>query len=211
MWRRSLRFNGMLLPPVASMLCLILASCASERIPAFLFVRPYLPQRRWNLDGEIEVYHASGLPEWPKHIFHRQRQASVAREGRATAGNGEANFHASAIGHRLVTGDAKFYNLSQDIASLCRQRILRVHLEEDDVWLQLDLRIKAQVWHQTSINDRLLLWFCLLQLVVFSYPDVYSECRWEKVQYQCQDLVGSTVSPFLAVIGWEELKCHKAL
>ena len=197
MWGRSLRFNGTLLPPVASMLCLILASCASESIPAFLFVRPYLPQRRWNLDGEIEVYRASGLPEWPKHIFRGQRQA--------------ANFHASAIGHRLDTGDAKFYNLSQDIANLCRQRILRVHLEEDDVWLQLDVRIKAQVWHQTSVNDRLLLWFCLLQLVVFSYPDIYSECRWEKVQYQCQDLVGSTVSPFLAVIGWEELKCHKAL
>ncbi len=193
------------------MLCLILASCECERVPAFLFVRPYLPQRRWNLDGEMGVYHAHGLPQWPKHIFCPQREETVAEKSRAAAGYGEANFSASAIGHRSDTGDAKVYNLSQETASLCRQRILSAHLDQDDVWLQLDVRARAQIWHQASIDDRLLVWFCLLKLVVFSYPDVYSECFWEKVQYQCQDLVSSTVSPFLAVIGWEQLRYRKAL
>lgn len=211
MWRRSLKLNGMLLSPAASMLCLILASCECESIPAFLFVRPYLPQRRWNLDGEIEVHHARGLPEWPKHIFRRQRQESVSRESRAAASIVEAKFYASAIGHRLDTHDAELYSFSEDTASLCRQHILSAHLDEDDVWLRLNVCAKAQIWRQPSIDDRLLLWFCLLKLVVFSYPDIYSECCWEKVQCQCQDLVGSTVTPFLAVIEWKHLRSRKIL
>ena len=193
------------------MLCLILASCGCERVPAFLFIRPYLPQRRWNLDGEIEMFRAHGLPEWPNQIFCQQRHERVAGDGKTTAGMG-ANIFASAIGHRLDTGDAKIYNLSHDVASLCRQHVLSAYLDEGDVfWLRLNIRAKIQIWQQTSTDDRLLLWFCLLKLVVFSYPDIYSECFWEIVQSQCQDILGSTVSPFLAVIGWEQLKSHRSL
>ena len=189
------------------MLCLILATCACETVPAFLFVRPYLPQRRWNAEGEMEVFHAKGLPNWPSKIF-QQRQESIAEAGRTSA---QANFYASAIGHRFSTGDTNFYNLSQNIESLCQQDILSVRLERDDLWLQLESSTKEDLQRQTSIDDRLLLWFCLLKFIVFSYPDIYSECCWEKVQYQCQDLVDSTVSPLLAVLNWEQLNPHKYL
>ena len=192
------------------MLCLILATCGCETVPAFLFVRPYLPQRRWNSEGEIEVFIAQGLPDWPSKIF-QQRQESIAEVGSTSADNRKANFYASAIGHRFSTGDTNFYNLSQSIESLCQQDILRVHLEQDDLWLHLKASIKEELWRQTLIDDRLLLWFCLLKLVVFSYPDIYSECCWERVQFQCQDLVDSTVSPLLAVLSWEELNPHKDL
>ena len=196
------------------MLCLILASCRCERVPAFLFVRPYLPQRRWDLDGEIKVFQAHGLPEWPKQIFRQRRRKGIAAttaEARALTVIGLADFYASTIGYRLDAAGAKFYNLSTDIGALCRQKVLSTHLDEDDVWLQLDFHAKVQIWRQTSSDDRLLLWFCLLEIVVFSYPDIYSEGCWEKVQRQCQDLVDSTVSPFLAVIGWEQLRSRRSL
>ena len=196
------------------MLCLILASCRCERVPAFLFVRPYLPQRLWDVDGEIKVFQAPGLPEWPKQIFRQRRQErleSDAAEGRALALIGLASFYASTIGYRLDAAGAIFYNLSTDIGALCQQNILSTHFDEDDVWLQLNVHAKAQIWRRTSSDDRLLLWFCLLKIVVFSYPDIYSEGCWEKVQRQCQDVVDSTVSPFLAVIGWEQLRSRRTL
>ena len=194
------------------MLCLILATCGCETVPAFLFVRPYLPQRRWNPEGEIEVFHAKELPDWPSKIF-QQRQESIAKAGSTStsAVNRKAYFYASAIGHRFSTGDTKFYNLSPSIDSLCQQDILSVHLARDDLWFQLESSTKEDLQRQTSIDDRLLLWFCLLKLVVFSYPDIYSECCWEKVQFQCQDLVDSTVSPLLAVLSWEDLSSHEDL
>ena len=198
------------MPPAASMLCLILAACGCKMVPAFLFVRPYLPQRRWNSEGEIEVFREQGLPDWPSKIF-QQRQESIAEVGSTSADNRKAKFYASAIGHRFSTGDIKFYNLSQSIESLCKQDILSVHIEQDDLWLHLEASTKEDLWRQTLIDDRVLLWFCLLKLVVFSYPDVYSECCWEKVQSQFQDLVDSTVSPLLAVLSWEELNPHKDL
>ena len=192
------------------MLCLILATCGCETVPAFLFVRPYLPQRRWNSEGEIEIFYAQGLPDWPSKIF-QQRQESIAEVGNTSAGNSKAIFYASAIGHRFSTGDTKLYNLSQSIERLCQQDILSVHLERDDLWLQLESSTKEELRRQTLTGDRLLLWFCLLKLLVFSYPDVYSECCWEKVQFQCQDLVDSTVLPLLAVLSWEELEPHNEL
>ncbi|KAM0798683.1 hypothetical protein BDR22DRAFT_891081 [Usnea florida] len=203
-----LKFQGSPLAPAASMLCLILATCACETVPAFLFVRPYLSQRRWNAAGEMEVFHAKGLPDWPSRIF-QQRQESIAEVGCTPVDNRKANFYASAIGHRFSTGDTKFYYLSQSIESLCQQDILSVHLRCDDLWLQLKSSTKEELQRQISIDDRLVLCFCLLKLVVFSYPDIYSECCWEKVQFQCQNLVDSTVSPLLAVLSWEELNPHK--
>ena len=205
-----LKFQGDPLPPAASMLCLTLATCGCEKVPAFLFVRPYLPQRRWNSEGEIEIFYAQGLPDWPSKIF-QQRQESIAEVGSTSANNRKAKIYASAIGHRFSTGDTEVYKLSQSVDSLCQQDILSVHLEHDDLWFQLKTSKKEELWRQTSIDDRLLLWFCLLKLVVFSYPDIYSECCWDKVQSQCQDLVDSTVSPLLAVLSWEELKHHKDL
>ena len=192
------------------MLCLILATCGCETVPAFLFVRPYLPQRRWNSEGEIEIFYAQGLPDWPSKIF-QQRQENIVEADSTSADNRKASFYASAIGHRFSTSDTQFYNLSPSIESLCQQDILSVHLQRDDLWFQLESSTKEDLQRQTLIDDRLLLWFCLLKLVVFSYPDIYSECCWEKVQFQCQDLVDSTVSPLLAVLTWEDLSPHECL
>ena len=70
------------------MLCLTLASCACDRVPAVFFTRPYNPlQRRWNSDGEIEkkrVPEAIALPQWPKRLFVETTENNLPPRERQT-------------------------------------------------------------------------------------------------------------------------------
>ena len=185
------------------MLCLTLASCACDRVPAFLFTRPYYSQqRRWNSIGEIDqrkVSETIELPQWPRNLF-----SSTARKG-------QTSFDNSALGFPHLANDPHFFNLEPDIAILSSMNIVSFDLDEDCVLFAMRTDLKEGLWRQTSIDDRLFIWFGLLKLVIFSFPDVYAEIMWQQIQWRCRDVVRSTIIPFLSVVGWSELSSNKSL
>lgn len=184
------------------MLCLTLASCACDRVPAFLFIRPYEPsQRRWDLNGEIEqkkVPETIALPQWPKGIFIKSKKSSEQRR--------EGSYEAATLGYPWTANDQFSFTLAADIAELSSHNIVSFDLDEDYVLLAMPPAVKETLWSQTSTDDRLFIWFDLLRLVVFSFPDVCAEIMWQHIQWRCRDVVRSTIIPFLSVVGWSELE-----
>ena len=191
------------------MLCLTLASCACDRVPAFLFTRPYSPnRRRWNLNGEIEQKDASGtlaLPQWPKGLFAEvEESASGCREI-------DLLYEDTAVGYPPLGGRRRRFTPEADIAELSSRNIISFDLVEDCLLLAVHPAVKDGLWGQTSDDDRLFVWFDTLKLVVSSFPDVYAEIMWQQIQWYCRDVVRSTILPFLSVVGWPELSAHTEL
>ena len=117
----------------------------------------------------------------------------------------------TAIGYPPLAGGRRLFTLEADIAELLSRDIIRFDLIEDCLLLTVNPAAKEGLWGQTSIDDRLLVWFDLLKLVIFSFPDAYAEIMWQPTQWQCRDVVRSTILPFLSVVGWPELSAHKKL
>ena len=203
---RLFKCNGDVLSPTASKLCLTLASCACDRVPAFLFTRPYYPnRRRWSSNGEIEQKDVTGtlaLPQWPKDLF-----VEVEESG-SPCGGVDMLYEGIAIGYPPLAGGKRRFTLEADIANLLSRNIISFDLVEEGLQLALHPTVKERLWGQTSKDDRLLVWFDLLKLVVTSFPDVYAEIMWQTIQWQCRNVVRSTILPFLSVVGWPELSAH---
>ena len=54
------------------MMCMLLAVCSCDRVPAMLFTRPFCAQRRWISNGEIEIFEPPAtreIPQWPRKMF----------------------------------------------------------------------------------------------------------------------------------------------
>lgn len=181
---RSLTWNNGELAPDASMLCLILASCRCDRVPALLFLRPYLAQRRWSITGEISLLEAPGaklVPQWPRSLWLSK----------------------STLGERRA--------VSSTVTKLCNQGIIHVEVNEDEIFFALDEARKSEIWLQTSTEDRLSLWFDLLKLTIYSCPDVYAEYFWSTIMARLECIIDSTVLPFLSILHWEQLRYHQPM
>ncbi len=191
------------------MLCLTLASCACDRVPAFFFTRPYYAdQRRWNMDGEIEQNNFPGalaslpFPPWSRRVFVETNKST------GPPGKGKTLYEDVTLGCPCGGKNARVFTLSADIAELYSQDLVSFDLDEDYLMLAMHPGVKEVLWRQTSIDDRLFIWNGLLQLVVNSFPNVYAEIMWQQIQWRCRDVVRSTIIPFLSVAGWSELSSN---
>ena len=203
---RSLRWNGDILSTEASMTCLMLACCRCDLVPALLFTRPYGSRRRWNKHGEIELAippPADVIPSWPLNIFVDTTELLGPGKGDLLEGNREG-FPSS-----LTLGLP--WRLCPNIGHLCQQNIISTELDGEIFFFRMAKSIREQIWEQTCTQDRLLLWFDLLKLIIFSSPDVYAEMFWQVILRSCKPVIDSTLLPFLSVLEWTHLQHHKPM
>ena len=178
------------------MTCLILACCRCDRVPALLFTRPYTSRRRWNRRGEIYLVNppsADMIPKWPLKVIDATK--SPIRNKASDKG--------------LLSWNS--CNLSPSIKDLCQQNIISIEHDGNDFFFCMVSPMREETWEQTSTQDRLLLWFDLLRLVVYSSPDAYAENFWQKTFRCCKAVIDSTLLPFLSVLEWDHLEQHEAL
>lgn len=183
------------LPADALALCQTLASCACRRVPAFLFIRPWLSRRQWDLEGTIEEKHLSSdkVPRWAKLIFSTEIGGDWYYPRTNLVGLPPGFLQSKSI-HGL--------RISNNIRALIRQDILRTYTE--DGWLYFELTDPWQeILHQDLHEDgRMNCLAGLAALVIQSYPAPYLEPLWQSVQEQCAQLIDSTIHPFLSVLEW---------
>ena len=185
---RSLKWNGDILSTEASMTCLILACCRCDRVPALLFTRPYISQRRWNEDGEIclaDPPSADMIPQWPSNTVVDATETPTHSK--------------SGLG------------ISPSIETLCQQDIISTEREGREVFFRMATSMREEIWEQTSTHDSLLLWFDLLRLIIYSSPDACAEIFWQDVFRSCKAVIESTLLPFLSVLRWDDLEYHQAV
>ena len=191
---RSLRWNGGVLSTEASMTCLVLASCRCDRVPAILFTRPYVSQRRWSEDGEIcltDPPSSDMIPQWPLSMISNAKRSPV--RGKESC-------------ESFI--DCKF---SSSIEALCEQDLISIERDEEGSSFQMKMSLREEIWKQTSTHDRLLVWFDLLKLVIHSSPDAYAEIFWQTLFHKSKTVIDSTVLPFLSVLEWGRLVRYQVL
>lgn len=179
------------------MTCLMIACCRCDRVPALLFTRPYVSRRRWNEQGEIELVHppaADTIPQWPKKMF-------VDVGGLPSRGKGVFSSTAGEFSPQLAP----------NIEYLCQQDIVETEIDGDNLFFRMAQSVREEIWEQTCTQDRLLLWFDLLKLIIHSSPDIYAEMFWQTILCNCKPVIDSTLLPFLSVIEWPDLQHHKAM
>ena len=162
---------------------MLLAACSCDRVPALLFMRPFSARRRWDANGEIEIT----APPSPDDLAQW-----LLKRGWPKAQDG--------------VSDGENQMLPSDIEMLCLEGVLSSHLDEEDVFLSIAPSAKEMIWKEASIEDRVLLWLDLLRLTVHAYPDPYAECSWRRIQWCCNEIVTSTILPFLSVLEWNILQ-----
>lgn len=202
---RSLRYNGDALSTEASMTCMILACCECDRVPAFIFARPYGPRRRWNNHGEIELADpppAEKIPQWPLNIFDAPPLPSPGN-GNRVEGSLRGIMSSAALGLPL--------QLSPHIEQLCQRSIISTEFDGKTLFFRMPKSTREEIWEQTWTQDRLLLWFDLLELVVYSSPDVYAEVFWKNIINSVKPVIDSTIVPFLSILEWTHLQQHQAM
>ena len=168
------------------MTCLILACCRCDQVPALLFTRPYISQRRWNDDGEIYLADppsADMIPQWPSSAVVDATKTPTRRKSR--------------LGISPITG------------TLCQQGIISTEREGREVFFRMATSMRDEIWEQTSTHDCLLVWFDLLRLIVFSSPDACAEIFWQDIFHSCKAVIDSTLLPFLSVLRWDHLEYHQ--
>ena len=203
---RSLRRNGDVLSREASMTCLMLACCRCDLVPALLFTRPYDSLRRWNNSGEILLADpppADVVPSWPLTIFVDATESPRLGKEDLSEGNSERFQSPATLGLPR--------RLSPTIEHLCQQNIISTELDGEDIIFRMAKSIREQIWEQTRTQDRLLLWFDLLKLIIYSSPDVYAEIFWQGILRSCKPVIDSTLLPFLSVLEWTQLQYHKPM
>ena len=184
-------------------LCLTLACCTCDQVPAFLFTRPYAPQPRWNAIGEIEQSSCRprDFPSWPCDLFINHHEPLLSRE----------HIHAAQLGLRPYNAQSHSkptYRLSSDLQWLQKNSI--IEMQEDEGWLYftLDYSCREMLEAQLSTTLRMHIWLELLKLVSHAYPEAYVEPLSREVQHRCNDVIESTVLPFLSVMSGLELMEH---
>ncbi len=188
------------------MICLVLACCRCDLVPALLFTRPYGSRRRWNNNGEIVLADpppADEVPHWPLNIFVDPTELPWPGKRDFLVGNRE-NFQSLA-----TLGLPR--RLSPNIEHLCQQNIISTEFDGEDIIFRMAKSIREQIWEQMRTQDRLLLWFDLLKLIIYSSPDVYAEIFWHGVVRSCKPVIDSTLLPFLSVLEWTHLQHHKPM
>ena len=198
-----IKWDGKPLSAEASMTCVALAACNCDRVPALLFVRPFCNQRRWNLDGEIEIQApppAEQFPQWPRKIFVPVAFSSLEKKDYPND-----QLHSTALGFPTISGNPVYYQLSPSLNLLSQNQNLSIQLDEGDVFLSISTVSKEDIWKQTSIPDRLFVWFELLKLVIYAFPDTYAESLWRRVACNFVDIINSAIVPFLSVLDWSHL------
>ena len=173
------------------MTCLILACCRCDWVPALLFTQPYVSRRRWNKHGEIYLADppsADMIPQWPLNKVIEWPLRSKSGRKRLSS-----------------------WKLSPSIEDLCRRSVISTEHDGEDVFFCMVSSMREKIWEQTSTQDRLLLWFDLLRLVIYSSPDACAEIFWQQTFRSCKPVIESTLLPFLSVLEWEDLERHQAL
>ena len=181
------------------MTCLILASCSCERVPALIFMRPFSSRRRWNEYGEIflaDPPSADLIPQWPLKMMTNATRSSF--HGRNELGEYKRE--------SLVN-----WKLSPSIENLCGQSVIGIQRDGDDFFFQMPSNLREDIWTQTSTQDRLLVWFDLVRLVIYSSPEAYAELFWRNTFLKCKAVIDSTILPFLSVLEWAHLVGRQTL
>ena len=176
------------------MTCLMLACCRCDRVPALLFTRPYVPRRRWNKHGEVHLVDppsADMIPQWPLNKVIDATKWPLGSES----------------SHKRLSD----WKLSPSIRDLCQQSVISTEHDGENFFFCMVSSMREKIWEQTSTQDRLLLWFDLLRLVIYSSPDACAEVFWREIFRSCKAVIDSTLLPFLSVLEWEDLERHQAL
>ena len=130
---RSLRWNGDVLSTEASMTCLILASCRCDRVPALIFTRPYVSQRRWSEDGEIYLADPTSfdmITQWPLKMISDAKRSPTRGKGSCES---------------LVD-----WRFSSSIEALCEKGLISIEHDGEDLSFQMATSLRDEIWKQTS-------------------------------------------------------------
>ena len=174
------------------MLCLLLAVCNCDRVPALLFIRPYDTHRRWNSNGEMVVLQPPSfvdLPKWPRGLFR-----SAGHEIRA---HGDV---------QMTSLGFKYPKFTSSMEQCLRREMVTTSLDEEDTFFSIAMTKKEEVWKSTTIADRVLLWLDLVRLTIYAFPDSYAESFCQRIQWCLEEVISSTVLPFLSVLQWDQLQ-----
>ena len=163
-------------------------------------------QRRWNSNGEISISYlppsSAQVSQWPQKIFMPHVESSEETD------NHRQRFDARALGIPAESTKARHYIPTLSITQLCLEGIIDFHVEEGTVFLEIAIPCKEDIWKQTCDEDRLYLWFELLNLVIFAFPDAYAESFWKTTQWRLMEVINSTIFPFLSVMEWHHLELY---
>ena len=185
------------------MICLILACCRCDRLPAFLFTRPYSPRRRWNNNGEIELADPPStvtIPRWPLDLFVDATELPGFGKDDSPEGS-----------RRGVPSSRTLeppWRLSPSIEHLCQNNVISIEVDGEDLSFRMVESRREEIWEQTRAEDRLLLWFDLLKLTIYSSPDAFAEISWKSILGNCKPVTETTLIPFLSVLEWTHLQHH---
>lgn len=185
------------------MLCLVLAVCSCDWVPAILFSRPFCSLRRWNSDGEIESIRPSSaeLPQWPRHMFFAEAEQGH-RDVDGVDGNKDlprSRCSANTCGYREL-------RLSTAVQDLCKEGIVLIKSVEKDLYLAIAEARKEEVLKEISPRQHGQLWLDLLRLMMYAYPDPYTESFEFRLRQCCRGLIASTILPFLSIVEWQDLQ-----
>lgn len=170
---------------------MLLAVCSCDRVPALLFIRPFDMHRRWNSNGEIEVHPPSlaDVPQWSCRLF---RPA-----GNKTRSHGDV---------RMTSLGFKYPKFTLSMEQCLLDDLITTSLDEEDMFLSVATSKKEEIWEKTTIADRVLIWLDLVRLTIYAFPDPYAESFCQRVQWCLEEVISSTVLPFLSVLQWDRLQ-----
>ena len=166
------------------MLCMLLAACSCDRVPALLFIRPFNEQRRWEPSGEVAKLRSLSdrdVPQWPRKLFGWITRATSI----------------------LVT---QYPHFDPAVFEVLGEDLLKMSFEGEDLFLGIADTRKEEIWTGLSTEDHVLLWLDLVQLTIYAYPDPYAESYWRRVSWCLGEVISSTVLPFLSVLEWGHLQ-----
>ena len=170
---------------------MLLAVCNCDRVPALLFIRPFDMQRRWNSKGEIEVHPPSlaDVPQWPLRLF--------CPAGDELRGHGDV---------KVTSLGFKYPKFTPSMEQCLLDGLILTSLDEEDIFLSIATTKKEEIWKNTTIADRVLIWLDLVRLTIYAFPDAYSEGFYQRVQWCLAEVISSTVLPFLSVLQLDQLQ-----
>lgn len=186
------------------MLCLALAVCSDDWVPALLFTRPFWPLRRWSIDGEIEIVgppSADELPQWSRHLFRAK-----AKEGHRYFDDVDQPEYSSSREHSVSCCAHYELRPSPEVEELSSEGIILLKSAEEGLFLAMVEARKEEVLDKLSPQQHVQLWVDLLQLTIYTYPDPYAEGFDFQVRNSCKKLITSTILPFLSVVDREHLQ-----
>jgi hypothetical protein len=201
----SLPIAGQQLSDVARSLCVLLAYCEVKWVPAFLFLRPYLHQRRWQSNGEISSIASKGrkhLPQWPLQLFEksyfRWTHDSVFPYSELDL------IKSVVLSEEALTGE--HLRVIEDFRLMVSKGALRITTQNCTVGFAISDDLKEDLRRKCSKTETIRTLSDLVLLTIEAMPDPYAESLW-KIIYSClHNLIAGTILPFLSVAEWVDLK-----